>query len=343
MRETKTTLDFIVIGAQKAGTTSLFEYLRGHPQLHLPPGKEAPYFSHDSVLARGWETYMDKTFASADPMLKWGTATPSYMVGGVYDAAIAMSVSGRADGRYDERTVPLRIHEQLPDVRLVAILRDPVERAYSHHRMALMNGEERRSFGQAVDELLHPSSLEKARRHPSNTTGYVTWGEYGRIMAGYFEVFPREQILVVFTEELERDPEQLLLRVYEFLGISSDFVPDNLGTRYRVGGTNRRLSWSWLRAGEARRALVRNPAVRFLWRSLPDAVRRPIDRGFERAVYKVDLWNRRKSADVYDPAAATRGRLRAHFAQDADQLAALLGVVPPWQTPTSVEAPTSVR
>jgi hypothetical protein len=332
MRGTKKTLDFVVIGAQKAGTTSLFEYLRGHPQLYLPPGKEAPYFSHDSVLARGWESYMEKTFASADPMLKWGTATPSYMVGGVYDATTAMS--DLAEGCYDERTVPLRIRDQLPDVRLVAILRDPVERAYSHHRMALMNGEERRSFGRAVDELLDPNSLEKARRHPSNTTGYVTWGEYGRILAGYFDVFPREQILVVYTEELERTPEQLLLRAYEFLGITSAFVPDNLGTRYRSGGTERRFSWSWLRAGEARRALVRNPAARSLWHSLPDAVRHPIDGGFERAVYKVDLWNRQDSTNSDEPSPATQLRLREHYAKEADQLAVLMGAPPPWHART---------
>ena len=84
----KETLDFIIIGAQKAGTTSLFEYLRPHPELWLPPGKEAPYFSHDAVIERGWQDYMEKAFAFGDPARKWGTVTPSYMVGGVYNTAL---------------------------------------------------------------------------------------------------------------------------------------------------------------------------------------------------------------------------------------------------------------
>ena len=85
MRAVKNTLDFIVIGAQKAGTTSLFEYLRGHPELSLPPDKEAPFFSSEEARRRGFEDYMRKAFAFADPSSKWGTVTPQYMVGGLLE------------------------------------------------------------------------------------------------------------------------------------------------------------------------------------------------------------------------------------------------------------------
>jgi hypothetical protein len=61
----KRTLDFLVTGAHKAGTTSLFEYLRTHPRLYLPPGKERPFFSNDDVYARGWDDYLAKTFFAA--------------------------------------------------------------------------------------------------------------------------------------------------------------------------------------------------------------------------------------------------------------------------------------
>lgn len=199
-REVKDTLDFIVIGAQKAGTTSLFEYLRRHPQISMPADKEAPYFSHDHAFERGWDAYMAK-IALIDPERRWGTVTPHYMIGGVYKRAKA---SADAAGRYDERTVPLRIRERLPDVRLVAILRDPVARARSHHQMMVMNGSEQRSFDEAIAEHLRPDALERARRRPLADTGYVAWGEYRRILGGYFTVFPREQILVAFTDELER-------------------------------------------------------------------------------------------------------------------------------------------
>ena len=109
------------------------------------------------------------------------------MVGGVYKASLAQP--GGTDHYDRESTVPSRIHERLPHVRLIAILRDPVARAISHHQMAVMNGLDKRTFNDAIDELLRPESLRDARQHPQETTGYVAWGEYGRILAAYFDVF----------------------------------------------------------------------------------------------------------------------------------------------------------
>src|SRR5579872_5519596 len=131
----KDTIDFIVIGAQKAGTSSLFEYLRHHPELYLPPGKEQPYFSHEAIRRRGWADYMNKVFFDADPGRKWGTVTPQYMIGGLWEVS-----NPTPDGEsYDERTVPLRIRERAPQARLIAILREPADRARAQHRMAVMN------------------------------------------------------------------------------------------------------------------------------------------------------------------------------------------------------------
>lgn len=324
-------LDFIIIGAQKAGTTSLFEHLRQHPGLSLPPGKEAPFFSHESAYARGWDDYMRKTFALADPAAKWGTATPQYMVGGLWEQPNPSS----GEEAYDERTVPLRIRERLPDVRLIAILRDPVERARSHHRMSTMNEIEKRPFEQAIGELLRSGALEQARREPQEVTGYVAWGEYGRILAGYFDVFPSEQILVLFTDELERKPELVLRRIHEFVGVRADFVPDNLGARYRVGGSERRFAAlgtdAPLNPWTMQRALGGKAPARRLWHALPESGRRRIDSAFGRLSYRMDLWNRRTEADSADADRAVLERLRAHYEQDTRALAALLGADPPWQ------------
>lgn len=324
----KESLDFIVIGAQKAGTTSLFEYLRRHPEICLPAGKEAPYFSHDEVYEGGWKAFLSKA-AFVDEARKWGTVTPHYMAGGVYEPA-----SAELAASYDERTIPLRMRECLPDVRIVAILRDPVERARSHYQMGLMNGFERRSFDEAIGDLLHPDALERSRRYPDETTSYVTWGEYGRILAGYFDTFPAEQILVVFTDELERAPAQLLRRVHEFIGVDGEFTPDNLSVQYRSGGTERRLAWmSPYRTSSPQglqRVATRSPAVRAAWRRLPAARRVRFKRNYETFGYRVDLWNRRTGKDMDEPSPATLERLAEHFARDGDRLAALLGVTPPW-------------
>jgi hypothetical protein len=74
-------LDFIVIGAQKASTTTLFEHLRTHPELYLPPGKEQPYFSHDEIHEAGWAQFAASTFAGAPGDVLLGKATPWYMAG----------------------------------------------------------------------------------------------------------------------------------------------------------------------------------------------------------------------------------------------------------------------
>jgi len=322
----KEKLDFIVIGAQKAGTTSLFEYMRQHPQLELPGAKEVPYFSHQHRYQGSWSDYLAKAFAFADPECSWGTVTPHYMVGGLYERG------GSADAG-DERTVPLRIRERLPDVRLIAILRDPVERARSHYEMAVMNGWEERCFGDAVDELLRPEALQAARRSPSETTGYIVWGEYGRILSGYREVFREEQLLVLYTSDLRDQPAIVLQRVFDHLAVAADFVPENLGTSYRESGAARRMRW--LDLNPVQSAAAHNAVSRGLWHALPVMTRRRIDRRFSRAKYSLDLWNRRNGPSPADKEPTDQfslRRLHEHFCDDRARLAELLGATPPWTT-----------
>lgn len=321
MRDSKNILDFIVIGAQKAGTTSLFEYLRRHPELCLPPGKENPYFSHDQELTRGWDHYLAKTFGASDPRQKWGTITTHYMVGGVYDRS--GTPQDVADS-YTEYTVPLRIRRHLPEVRLIAVLRNPVDRAASHHQMLRMKGQESRPFDEAVDALLRVESLEQSRRRPEERTGYVTWGEYGRVLTAYLEVFPREQFMVAFTDELEREPERLMRQLHSFIGVSPDIVPDNLGTRYRESTSARRVSR--LSPGALQSAVGNNVTARTVWHQLPPRVRLGIERGVAHAAYRVDLWNQKGRATPYRPNPETLRRLREHYERDAVQLATILEI-----------------
>jgi Sulfotransferase domain len=246
------------------------------------------------------------------------------MVGGLYDHG-----PGDMGAGGDEHTVPGRIRERLPDVRLIAIMRDPVERARSHHAMAVLNGWDRRDFATAVSELLAPEALDAARRMPNETTGYLVWGEYGRILGGYLDVFPREQLLALYTTELRDDPAAVVRRVYEFLGVAADYVPDNLGTEYRIGASARRLHWLDLPRFQAR--VARSRVARGLWRALPETGRRRADKAFDRVNYLSQLWNRRGSAGPAVPQQDDLDqRLRAHFAQDTRRLTAVLGSPPPW-------------
>lgn len=328
----KELLDFIVIGGEKCGTTSLFEYLRRHPELCLPPGKGGGYFSNDDKYRQGWTEFLRKNLPDADPALQWGNVTPMYMFGGAArntghpstntgDRSTPAAVT-------DVRTVPLRIREQLPDVRLIAILRDPVQRARSHHAMAFFEGWETRPFDQAIEELLQPAALEAARREIHEITGYVVFGEYGRILGGYLDVFPREQLLVLFLSDLEADPHSVLRRIFEFLGVDADFVPDNVGVRYLAGTASRRIQWLDLYAFQS--AVSSNTLARRTWHSLPERTRRQLDAQYQHIKLRTWLWNRRPSVRPTEGDTETERRLRTHFEADAVRLANLLGVTPPW-------------
>jgi hypothetical protein len=307
-------LDFLVIGAQKAGTTSLFEYVRLHPGIHVPSEKEVSYFNLETRVARGWTWYLDWVFADAPEDRPWGTFSTFYM-----DAA---------EGRED--TVPRRIRETVPGAKLIAILRDPVERGISHHRMSVMKRLESRSLADAMGELLEEEALAEARLRPTEANSYITRGEYGRVLGNFLELFPREQLLVVFAEDLDRDPQHVLRAIFSFVGVDPEFVPPNLGERYRRAGEQRRIGPLDLHGWRQR--LARQRRVRAAWERLPAGVRRAVDRRVRVVSYRVELWNARQrgqaTAPEVDPAVLSR--LTDHYRPDVERLRELTGVEPPW-------------
>ena len=300
---TKQALDFAVIGAQKAGTSSLFQYLRHHPQLHIPPGKEIPFFSRDERYERGWEWYAREYFSHAPQETLWGTVSPQYM---------------------SDPATPGRMREMMPDTKIIAILRNPVHRAYSHYRMAILRDIETRSFEQAVRELSDEATASRVRTlRPmieSRSQCYLAWGEYARILGLYFSLFPQEQILVVFSEELENAPLETYRGILRFLGVSPDFVPDNLGKRYHPGGTKKRT----LPVDRLRKI----KALRPLWLKIPGRQRMLLFRAYA----NFNKWNTipeppSGSASI-DP--QTLAKVVDYYRPEVERLRDLLGREVPW-------------
>lgn len=320
----KRTLDFIIIGAQKSGTTTLFEYLRHHPALEVPAEKEAPFFSDDACYATGMDAYLKRVFPFADQTKLWGTVTPQYMVGGL--RGVWYETVPQRD--YPPvSTVPSRIRATCPEARLIAILRDPTERSFSHYRQNVLFGWEQRPFDRAIEELLQPTALREAREDPSELSGYVVWGEYARILEPYFELFGNDQLLVLFTDELRRDPDGILRRMYAFLGVDQPIARAGGRTKLaRVGATERRFRW--LDLYYVQRVLTRNSVARALWHGTPWRVRRKLDRLYGDTALHVELWNRR--AGDLAMSSDTVAALRAHFRDDTHRLTQLIGCVPPW-------------
>lgn len=322
-------LDFVVVGAAKAGTTALFNLLRSHPELYLPETKELPYFAvpQHAYYSSPAEFFADAFRRRGDGQL-CGTVTPQYL----YGALLGPLADGAEASQPSERIIPNRIRNAYPDAKLIAILRDPVARARSYHRMSVMRGHEDRSFDLAIERLLEPDALAASRARPRVNDSYVVLGEYGRLLQGYFDVFPREQLLILFHEDLERDPAAVCERVFAFLGVDPGFAPSDLGRRHNEGASRRRFAWLDLTRWQ--RAASQSALLRGLWRRVPLSVRRRILDWFKLAVWRLFLWNRVPDEDAGPKAdqagEKTLARLRDHYRDDERHLRALLGVTPPW-------------
>jgi hypothetical protein len=324
MAEIKT-LDFIVLGAAKSGTTSLFQYVRTHPEIFIPPGKEEPFFSRDSLYEQGPERYLKHNFSQAPAGMAWGTITPEYLMGGAYGTS-REGAPHNMDPKHGVGTVPSRIHSVCPDVKLIVILRDPARRALSHYQMAVLHGWEERSFEQAIKDEFKPGNLESARSGPSECN-YVVQGEYGRLLEPYVDLFGRARVLPLFTEDLAARPREVVVKLLEFLELDSQVELKNLGRRYRPGATARRIGWLDLYALRAR--ISSSSSARRLWYRLPNGLRTRVSGLYSQTALGVRLWNRK--AEEIRPEPDILQCLHAHYEADARRLNTLLGCSIPWE------------
>jgi hypothetical protein len=189
--------NFLVIGAQKAGTTSLFRYLGEHPDVFVPAVKEPHFFDGHVAWRRGLAWY-ESLFDGAGDALAVGEASTSY--------TMHPAVAG----------VPERVAGVLPEARLVYVVRHPVERMRSSWVHAVSRGVERRPVGEA---------LLADRR-------YLDMSRYAHQLEQYLAWFPPSQLLVVTAEDLRDRRAETLRRVLEFLGVQAGREPPNLGTEF---------------------------------------------------------------------------------------------------------------
>jgi hypothetical protein len=208
---------FLVIGAQKAATTSLHEYLRGHPAVLTANLKEVQYFNKE--YRRGERWYLSHFPLGVRAVARRRRTHTDAQVG---EATAAYLFDPRA---------PLRVREFDPEMKLVAVLRDPVARAYSHYQMELRWSRETLPFEDALrrEEVQLPRDLQEIADDPLASHGlgcaYVARGRYAEQLERWLELFPREQLLVLVGEELLSDPTAQLARVTEFLGLPPGPVP----------------------------------------------------------------------------------------------------------------------
>jgi Sulfotransferase domain len=220
--------DFVIIGAKRGGTTSMYNYLLEHPAISpLFPGRQRIKGIHffDSEFARG---------------PRWYRSHFPLEVGGRHLArpTVRPVLAGEASPYYLFHPLAAqRLSDQFPDVRLIVLLRDPVERAYSHYKERVRHNAESLTFEEALEA--EPDRLrgeeERIVAEPGYHSSahedhsYLAQGRYLNMLPRWFALFPRENIHLLPSEDFYTDPEQAVNGVWSFLGLA----PAQLRSRKR--------------------------------------------------------------------------------------------------------------
>lgn len=210
--------NFIIIGAAKAGTTALYWYLAGHPEVFMSAVKETNWFAY-ATDDRGRPVYGDSRLHHFP--VKSASAYENLF----RDAGDAIAI-GEASPIYLEcPSSAARIHASVPDARIICGLRNPVDRAYSDYLMYL------RGRGERLD----PEDLAVTADWMRADSHWMRVSRYHDALRRYYALFPRERIHVFRFDDLKRSPRGMVRDVYRFLGIDAEHVPD-FATPYNVGG-----------------------------------------------------------------------------------------------------------
>lgn len=210
--------NFLIVGAIKGGTTSLYEYVGQHPDVFMCPVKEPRYFA----------------LACGDAGVPQSGITDRAHYESLFDGVTTERAIGEASPQYLWSTVaPGCIHSHVPDARLIAVLRNPVDRAYSAYLHLARIGEAPADF---ADALTQEDAHVRAGRAP--LFRYREAGRYAEQLERYFALFDREQIAVHLYEDLSRDPASVVAATFRFLDVDDGFAPDT-SLRYNPSGIPR--------------------------------------------------------------------------------------------------------
>ena len=214
--------NFLLIGAEKAGTTSVHNYLRAHPEVFMSPVKEPLFFAFEGC-----------TLHYKGPSAGINHRTITTLDG--YRALFAGSENFRAAGEasatylyYPES--PERAAHYVPNAKLIVIFRNPADRAYSNYMQAVRIGSEKLEFKAALD-----AEPDRITAGWSPFFYYKSKGWYDAQLARWMKHFPREQFLFLLYDDLRARPLDMMRRIYEFIGVDPSFKPP-VDVHYNLSG-----------------------------------------------------------------------------------------------------------
>ena len=193
-------INFLGVGAQKCGTTTLYHILKQHPDIFMAERKEIHFFDDSNNYSKGINWYKETYFKDTGHAKAIGEITPAYMF---------------------LEHIPEKILKDLGrDIKFIFMLRNPVDRAYSNYKMELGRNNEHETFLKAIE-------LESERIVESESTkktySYVQRGFYAKQIKKYLKYFPEENMMFVIFEEFIKEPTNISKEIFKFLGVQSEF------------------------------------------------------------------------------------------------------------------------
>ncbi|MBW2107105.1 MAG: sulfotransferase domain-containing protein [Deltaproteobacteria bacterium] len=199
--------DFLIIGSGRCGTSFLYECLKQHPEIYLKDSKtpEPHFFLRDSEYEKGLAYYSEKYFSRWRGEKKVGEASVNYLF---FERAAA------------------RAHRDIPDVKLICMVRNPIDRIFSAYCRSVETGWEDLSFERALDKEQERTQNPPDEYHRQfEPRAYTKKGFYLRHIEMWLNYFDRSRLFVGVFEEMVRSPMAVIKEVFRFLQVDEDFVP----------------------------------------------------------------------------------------------------------------------
>lgn len=277
-------VDFLIIGTQKAGTTSLFQYLLQHPEVYFSEVKEVTYFLRDNLYAKG-EKYYHSFFSGLKNQK---------VIGSAYVHMLPC-----------EKCVE-RVFQYNPQMKFIVMLRDPIGRAVSSYEYAIKNGWEDESIALNEAMNLEPERLEKE----AYDLLYFYNGLYHKHLTNWLHKFPKENFLVLKQENLKQSPQELMQTVFDFLGVSHRTIDTSKKYNVAAGVHNKKLQKIMLDKN--------NTLTKLMGAFIPQKAKVMIRSRLFPLIYRINTSKVKEKKVVLSP--ADRAALKSYFEKDLESL-----------------------
>ncbi|WP_206881476.1 sulfotransferase family protein [Alicyclobacillus mali (ex Roth et al. 2021)] len=237
--------NFFIVGAAKAGTSSLDRYLSQHPDIYIPPKKEAHFFSIPD--------FPERFTGPGDEGMNLYTIRDEAAYLKLFDGVRGERAVGEASVFYlFYPGTAQRIYDAHPDAKILIMLRNPVDRAFSAYMHLVRDERETLSFRESLAK-----EEERIRQHYEPLWYYRAVGLYAAQVKRYLDVFGRDQVKVILFEDFARDPVQVVRDCCAFLGVSTDFVPDTSIRHNESGVPKSRSLYNFIAKPNALKEMVK--------------------------------------------------------------------------------------